>query len=60
MGFEGNIPMHVAVIVPVYNVECHVRQCLDTLLARTCLREEIVFADDDSADLSGAILFARR
>lgn len=45
----------ISVIVPVYNVERYVRQCLDALLAQTYPLEEIVLVDDGSTDSSGAI-----
>jgi len=45
----------ISVIVPVYNVERYVRQCLDMLLAQTYPLEEIVLVDDGSTDSSGAI-----
>lgn len=55
MSYEGNNPIRVSVIVPVYNVERYVRQCLDTLLAQTYPLEEIVLVDDGSTDSSGTI-----
>lgn len=55
MSYEGNNPIRVTAIVPVYNVEGYVRQCLDTLLAQTYPLEEIVLVDDGSTDSSGAI-----
>lgn len=55
MSYEENNPIRVSAIVPVYNVECYVRQCLDTLLAQTYQLEEIVLVDDGSTDSSGAI-----
>ena len=45
----------ISAIVPVYNVERYVSQCVDTLLAQTYPLEEIVLVDDGSTDLSGAI-----
>lgn len=52
---EANNPIRVSAIVPVYNVERYVRQCLDTLLIQTYPLEEIVLVDDGSTDSSGAI-----
>lgn len=52
---EVNNAIRVSAVVPVYNVERYVRQCLDTLLAQTYLLEEIVLVDDGSTDSSGAI-----
>ncbi len=69
-GFPGNIsaptvndwrerdimtyPM-ISVIVPVYNVEKYVSNCLDTLLAQTYPNLEIIAVDDGSKDSSGSI-----
>ena len=44
-----------SVIVPVYNVECYLRQCIDSILAQTYLDFEIILVDDGSQDSSGAI-----
>jgi len=46
----------VSVIVPVYNVELYVKECLDSLLAQTLSGFEIVAVDDGSTDGSGKIL----
>ncbi len=46
----------VAVIVPVYNAEDHLRQCLDSILAQTFTDFELVCVDDGSTDSSPAIL----
>ncbi len=44
-----------SVIVPVYNVEAYLRQCLDSILAQTYGDFELILSDDGSADGSGAI-----
>ncbi|MCH5281303.1 MAG: glycosyltransferase [Lachnospiraceae bacterium] len=46
----------VSVIVPVYNVEKYVAQCLDSILAQTLQDMEIICVDDGSTDDSPAIL----
>ena len=46
----------VSVIVPVHNVEGHVADCLDSLLATALGSFEIVAVDDGSTDGSAAIL----
>ena len=46
----------VSVIIPVYNVENYLRQCLDSLLAQTLKNIEIICVDDGSTDKSLAIL----
>jgi hypothetical protein len=48
----------VSVVVPVYNAEDHLVECLDALLAQTCPSLEIIAVDDGSTDSSGALLDA--
>lgn len=45
----------VAVIVPVYNVERYLEQCLDSLLAQSVPFSRIILVDDGSTDGSGAL-----
>ena len=46
----------VSVIVPVYNMERHLRRCLDSLLAQSLDDIEIICVDDGSTDSSREIL----
>ena len=48
----------VSVIIPVYNVEKYLRECLDSILGQTLKEMEVVCVDDGSTDGSGAILDA--
>jgi glycosyltransferase involved in cell wall biosynthesis len=52
---ENSAPK-VAVIVPVYNVERFLPECLDSLLAQTLREIEIICVNDVSPDNSAAIL----
>lgn len=45
----------VSVIVPIYNVEKYLRQCLESLKNQTYLNLEIIMVDDGSTDSSGTI-----
>lgn len=51
----GQTPM-VSIVVPVYNVERYLRQCLDSLVNQTYQNVEIICVDDGSTDRSGEIL----
>lgn len=46
----------VSVIIPVYNVENYLRQCLDSVAAQTLDDIEIICVDDGSTDASPQIL----
>lgn len=45
----------LSVIVPIYNVEAYLADCLDSLLAQTLDGIEVIAVDDGSTDNSGAI-----
>lgn len=45
----------ISVIVPVYNVEPYLRQCLDSIIAQTYRDLEILVIDDGSTDGSGLL-----
>jgi glycosyltransferase EpsH len=46
----------VSVIVPVYNVELYLNQCLESLLGQTLRDIEVIAVDDGSSDSSSEIL----
>ena len=45
----------LSVIVPVYNTEKYLRECIDSILAQTFTDFELILVDDGSPDGSGAI-----
>ena len=42
----------VSVIIPVYNIERHLRQCLDSVAGQTLSELQIICVDDGSSDAS--------
>ena len=49
-------PIKVSVIVPIYNMERFLRECLDSILSQTLREIEVVCIDDGSTDSSAKIL----
>lgn len=45
----------LSVIVPVYNVEKYIKQCIQSLINQTYVDLEILLVDDGATDLSGII-----
>ena len=45
----------ISVIVPFYNVEPYIRNCVDSIINQTYKNLEIILADDGSTDNSGKI-----
>lgn len=45
----------VSVIVPVYNAERYLAQCVDSILAQTLQDMQVILVDDGSTDSSPAI-----
>jgi glycosyltransferase involved in cell wall biosynthesis len=50
------VPPKVSVIIPIYNAERYLAECLDSLLCQTLQEIEIICADDASTDRSRDIL----
>ncbi|MCW1534735.1 glycosyltransferase, partial [Campylobacter jejuni] len=49
-----NIPL-VSVIIPIYNVEKYLRECLDSVVNQTLREIEIILINDGSTDNCGKI-----
>ena len=49
-------PIKISVLVPVYNGERFLQECLDSILTQDCVDMEILIADDNSSDGSVNIL----
>ena len=47
--------INLSVIIPVYNAEKYLEECLDSILRQTCMPEKIILIDDGSTDKSGKI-----
>lgn len=45
----------ISIIVPVYNKEAYLRECVDSILEQTYRRTEVILVDDESTDKSGRI-----
>jgi|GEM_PF-618084 len=52
---HGHNARTVSVVIPVFNVEDFIRECLDSLLAQSHADFEAILVDDGSTDSSGAI-----
>ena len=46
----------VSIIIPVYNVENYLEQCLESVIQQDLIDYEIICVDDASTDNSGKIL----
>lgn len=53
LGFEDTI---LSIIVPVYNVEKYIRQCMESLVSQTVNNMEIIVVNDETKDKSIEII----
>lgn len=53
---EVDMSIDVSVIVPVYNVERYIKQCLESIINQTYKNIEIILVDDGSTDKSNIII----
>lgn len=54
-GISVQRDIKISVIVPIYNVEEYIRECLDSIVNQTLKDIEIILVDDCSTDNSGKI-----
>ena len=45
----------ISIIVPIYNVENYLKQCINSILEQTYSDFEIILVDDGSTDKSGLL-----
>ena len=45
----------ISIIVPVYNVEAYIHQCIKSIIEQSYKNLEIILVDDGSKDKSGKI-----
>lgn len=50
-----NLTPLISVIVPIYNVEAYLSECLDSILQQTYKNLEVILINDGSKDSSQAI-----
>lgn len=55
MGKKLSVHDLISVIIPVYNTEKYIDQCIQSILAQTYTNWELLLIDDGSTDSSGAI-----
>lgn len=55
MVVNGKNCYRISVIVPVYNIEDYITQCIESIIGQTYFNLQIVLVDDGSTDSSGKI-----
>ena len=54
--------IHLFIVIPVYNAETYIVECLESILTQEYKNYEIIIVDDGSTDSSGDIcdLYAKK
>lgn len=47
--------MKLSIIIPIYNIEKYLSECLDSIVCQDCANIEVILVDDGSTDNSGKI-----
>ena len=48
--------MHISIVVPVYNKEKYIDECIESIILQSKKDIEVILVDDGSTDSSGAII----
>ena len=51
-----NTPFDISIIIPVYNCENYIEDCIKSLLLQKKISTEIIFINDGSTDNSKSII----
>ena len=52
---QGNMNIKISIIVPVYNIEKYISECIESIINQTYKNLQIILVDDGSTDKSGII-----
>ncbi|HFI0828146.1 TPA: glycosyltransferase family 2 protein, partial [Streptococcus suis] len=49
------LPINLSIVIPIYNAECFIEKCLDSILSESDQTVEVILIDDCSTDKSFSI-----